>query len=151
MEIWIIWLIAAALLILVEVLTQMVWTLCLAAGCAVSAVAAFFGAPIAFQVSAAGIVAVAAYFMLQPLLEKWQKKAAERNRHLSRTGMDALLGRRAVVTEEIRPGGMGRVRIDGDNWQAVAPGCRQTIRRGSEVSVEAYDSIILTVSPLSAG
>ena len=66
----------------------------------------------------------------------------------SRTGMDALLGRKAVVTHEIRPGELGRARIDGDNWQVRAPGVRTVIRHGEEVSVTGYDSIILTVEPL---
>lgn len=149
MDIWIIWLIAAALLVVVEVLTQMVWTMCLAVGCVASAVAAFFGVEAAWQISIAGIVAVVAYLAFKPLFEKWQRKACERNRHASRTGMDALLGRRGIVTEEIKPGKMGRVRIDGDNWQALAPGCSRTIVRGREVAVEAYDSIILTVSPVA--
>lgn len=64
----------------------------------------------------------------------------------ARTGMDALLGRKAVVTNEIRPGDTGRVRIDGDNWQAVAPGVNFTIHKGTETVVTAYDSIILTVA-----
>lgn len=147
MEIWIIWLIAAAVLVVIEVLTQMVWTLCLAVGCLASAIAGIFGVGAAWQIAIAGIVSVIAYFALMPVFEKWQKRAYDKNRHLARTGMDALLGRRGTVTEEIKPGKMGRVRIDGDNWQAVAPGCSETIRHGQEVVVEAYDSIILTVSP----
>jgi membrane protein implicated in regulation of membrane protease activity len=60
--------------------------------------------------------------------------------------MDALLGRRATVTQEIKPGELGRARIDGDNWQVRAPGIHTTITRGEEVIVNSYDSIILNVS-----
>lgn len=148
MEIWIIWLLAAATLIGVEVLTQMVWTLCLAIGCLASTLSALLGADVALQISIAGVVSVIAYLALKPWFEKWQKKAADRNRHAARTGMDALLGRRGTVTDEIKPGKMGRIRIDGDNWQALAPDCDETIRRGQEVVVNAYDSIILTVRPV---
>lgn len=59
--------------------------------------------------------------------------------------MDALLGRRATVTHEIRPGRLGRARIDGDNWQVQAPGVGHVIPAGREVTVTSYDSIILTV------
>lgn len=62
--------------------------------------------------------------------------------------MDALEGRRATVTHAIRPGQLGRARIDGDNWQVRAPGVDREIRAGEEVSVTGYDSIILTVTPL---
>ena len=87
MEIWIIWLLAAATLIGVEVLTQMVWTLCLAIGCLASALSALLGADVALQISIAGIVSVIAYLALKPWFEKWQKKAADRNRHAARTGI----------------------------------------------------------------
>lgn len=148
MEIWIIWLLAAATLIGVEVLTQMVWTLCLAIGCLASALSALLGADVALQISIAGVVSVIAYLALKPWFEKWQKKAADRNRHAARTGMDALLGRRGTVTDEIKPGKMGRIRIDGDNWQARSDTDR-TIPAGTTVKVTAYDSIILTVTPIN--
>lgn len=148
MDAWIYWIIAAALLAGLEVLTQMVWTLCLSIGCLASAVAAACGLNVAWQISIAGIVSVIAYFALKPLFDKWQKKANDKNRHLARTGMDALLGRKGIVTHEIKPGELGRIRIDGDNWQALAPKVNHTITRGQQVVVDAYDSIILSVQPL---
>lgn len=68
-----------------------------------------------------------------------------RTAHAARTGMDALLGRRAIVTETVRPGSLGRARIDGDNWQVQAPSEPMAIPVGAEVIVTGYDSIILTV------
>ena len=65
---------------------------------------------------------------------------------MARTGMDALLGRRATVTHAIRPGELGRARIDGDNWQVQCPSATEEIKAGTEVVVTSYDSIILTVS-----
>lgn len=59
--------------------------------------------------------------------------------------MDALLGRHGTVTEEIRPGKLGRVRIDGDNWQARLESPKAGAKRGDTVVVASYDSIILTV------
>lgn len=148
MDAWIIWLVVAALLVGTEILTQMVWTLCLAVGCAAGLALSLCGLDPAWQIAAAGIAAVVAYLALMPVFTAWQRKSAARKDRGCRTGMDALLGRRATVTSEILPGGMGRVRIDGDNWQAVAPGSRSAIARGTVVSVDAYDSIVLTVSEL---
>ena len=144
MELWIVWIIAGLLLAALEVLTQMVWTLCLAIGCLAAMGADLCGLSPAWQISTAGIAAVVAYVALMPWLNRWQ----HRHRRTARTGMDALLGREGTVTDEIRPGDMGRVRIDGDCWQAVAPGIERTLPRGAKVSVEAYDSIIITVRPL---
>ena len=148
MELWIIWLIAAAVLIVIEVATQMVWTICLAIGFVASAIAGIFGVGAAWQIAIAGIVSVIAYFALKPLFEKWQKKAYDKNRHIARTGMDALLGRRGTVTDEIKPGKMGRVRIDGDNWQFVSND-GTSIESGTQVRVTGYDSIILKVKPIN--
>ncbi len=144
MEIWIIWLIAGIVLAGIEILTQMVWTICLSIGCTAALAADICGLSPAWQIAIAGIAAVVAYIALMPWLNRWQR----RGRRAARTGMDALLGREGTVTDEIHPGDMGRVRIDGDYWQAVAPGAGHTLPRGSKVSVEAYDSIILTVKPL---
>lgn len=143
MELWIIWLIAAGVLILLELFTQMIWTLCMGIGCLIAAFCAGLDIEVVWQIIFAGVSAVLAYVVLMPLAKRWQRRAASRDD--SRTGMDALLGRRGTVTEEIRPGQLGRVRIDGDNWQARLENPQAEARRGETVIVTAYDSIILTV------
>lgn len=143
MEIWIIWAIAGAALIALEVVTQMMWALCLGIGSIAAMICAVCGEDFAWQVVALVAAGLAAYLILLPLFKKWH---ARKDAHIARTGMDALLGRRAIVTHEIKPGQLGRARIDGDNWQVTAPGTDATIPAGSEVVVTAYNSIILTVS-----
>lgn len=145
MEFWILWLIAAILLIIIEVLTQMVWTLCLAVGSIGAMLALIFGASTISQIIVLAVVSLVAFFTIVPWIKGWH----ENKSHSSRTGMDALLGRRATVVDEIRPGELGRVRIDGDNWQVRAPQVSETIPQGAKVEVTSYDSIILTVTPLS--
>ncbi len=46
-------------------------------------------------------------------------------------------------------GHLGRARIDGDNWQVRCPESTAEIPAGNEVVVTSYDSIILTVTPLT--
>lgn len=147
MEAWIIWLIIAAVLVIVEVLSQMVWTLCLAVGCLGSLVAALWGVGTVWQIVVLAIVSVMAFIVLMPLFKKWHDRRHKLESRDDRTGMDALLGRRAVVTETIHPGKLGRARIDGDNWQVRTPHDDSLVERGKEVVVSAYDSIILTVEP----
>lgn len=143
MEPWIIWLIIAALLLITEVLTQMMWALCLTVGAVAAMALSLLDVGLAWQVTALLAVGLGTYAAILPRFRRWHAKAAE---HRARTGMEALLGRRAVVTEAIRPGRLGRARIDGDNWQVQAPGIDLEIPAGAEVSVTDYDSIILTVS-----
>ncbi|MDE6217777.1 MAG: NfeD family protein [Muribaculaceae bacterium] len=146
MDAWIIWLIAAAILIAIEVMTQTMWSLCLAAGALCAMILSLFGLTLPWQVGALAAGAIMAYIIFLPVFRKWYES---KNKHETRTGMDALLGRKATVTHEIKPGGLGRARIDGDNWQVKAPGIATTIPAGSEVTVTSYDSIILTVAPCS--
>ncbi|MDO4319483.1 MAG: NfeD family protein [Bacteroidales bacterium] len=137
-----IWLIFAALLICVEVLTQMMATLCLAIGCLAASVTLWAGGDLLWQIVVLATVSLLAYIALMPLFVRRHDKCIT---HADRTGMDALLGRRAIVTHQIKPGEQGRARIDGDNWLVVAPGCDSLIKAGDEVVVTGYDSIILTV------
>ena len=147
MEIWIIWLIVAAVLVIAEVLTQMIWTLCFAIGCAGALVASLFGVGIVWQIVILAAVSVLAFLWLLPVFKRWHDNSNKKENRDDRTGMDALLGRRAVVTEEILPGKLGRARIDGDNWQ-VRSSATQPVKAGSEVVVTAYDSIVLHVQPI---
>ena len=74
MEAWIIWLIIAAVLVIVEVLSQMVWTLCLAVGCLGSLVAALWGVGTVWQIVVLAIVSVMAFIVLMPLFKKWHDR-----------------------------------------------------------------------------
>ncbi len=147
MEAWIVWVAIAVVLIALEVMTQWMWTLCLAIGCVCALILSFFGVSMPVQIAIGAVVAVVAYFICVPFARKWYGKSWKGLAKADRTGMEALLGRKAFVTEDIRPGQLGRARIDGDYWQVRAPGVDYVIRRDAKVSVISYDSIILTVEP----
>lgn len=146
MTLWIIWLSLAALLMIIEVFSQMVWTLCLAIGCVAALVGDCFGVALEWQLIILAATTVAAYIILVPYVKRWHEKQVAKEGRASRTGMEALLGRRAVVTQVIHPGEIGRARIDGDSWQVVAPGVPYAIPCGAEVIVTDYNSIILTAT-----
>lgn len=142
MEMWIIWMIVAILLVVVEVMTQMLLAICFAAGALVAMISSLLGVDLVWQIVIMAIVSIIVYFTALPMFRRFHNNKTS---HSARTGMDALLGRRCVVTKEILPGKTGRVRIDGDNWQAIAPEVMEMIPVGTEVEVISYDSIILTV------
>lgn len=149
MEMWILWLIFAGVLLIIEVLTQMLWGLCLAVGCIGGLVASLCGVSPIWQIISACVLATCAYIFLVPLFSRWHALSVDKKGREARTGMDALLGRHAVLSQEITADRPGRGRIDGDNWQMVAEKPYTTLRRGTEVVVTAYDSIILTVKPIN--
>ena len=128
---WLLWLIAAAILVIVELLTNTFAAFCLVGGCALALATSLIGFGIEAQLTAA----------FKPLI----KRQAEARRHRDcLSNMDALIGRTTTVTEAIGGNTPGRVRIDGDNWQAVSADA-SPIDVGTKVRVTGYDSIILTV------
>lgn len=146
MSLWYIWLIIAAILIILELLTGYIASFCLAVGCLAAMVADLCGGSVKVQMWTAAAGIVLAFVFFAPMLRKWhQKRAALLPGAVS--NMDALIGRRAVVAVEVPAGGVGRVTIDGDNWQikSILP---QALAAGTEVEVVGYDSIILTVTPV---
>jgi membrane protein implicated in regulation of membrane protease activity len=58
-------------------------------------------------------------------------------------GVEALIGRRAVVAADCRP--VGQVRVVGELWQAR---CDAGADAGDEVIVKALDGLTLVVEPL---
>lgn len=149
MDMWLVWIIICAILVIVEVVSQMIWTLCLAIGCLAAMVTTFFDVPVPYQIIVMAVASVLAYMFLMPVFRRWHAGKDAKEGRNARTGMDALLGRRAIVTDEIRPGEIGRVRIDGDSWQVKAPDVEHVIGHGEVVVVTGYDSIILTVARIS--
>ncbi|MDE6770868.1 MAG: NfeD family protein, partial [Muribaculaceae bacterium] len=98
-----------------------------------------------WQIVMVAVISVVAFTVIVPFLKRWHDATSRRANRDDRTGMEALLGRHAVVTESIYPDRLGRVRIDGDSWQVSAPLRSGVIERGEEVVVTSYDSIILHV------
>lgn len=137
-------------LLIFELLTQSVWALCLSIGCVGGIITALLGVPIVWESVIVGLVSMIALCFIMPQIKIWLRRHADAKGGEARTGMDALLGRRCIVTQEIKPGMMGRVQIDGDSWQAVTNMSDTIIRRGAEAIVIAYNSIIITVTPYNS-
>lgn len=150
MDTWIIWLIVAALLIVIEILTQMVWTLCLAVGCLGALAADLLGIELPWQIVVMALTSVIAYLVMMPFFKRWHDRSSMSNGCQAVTGMEALLGRRATVTQDIEPGALGRVRIDGDSWQVRCEDSQAVIPVGRDVVVVSFDGNILDVEPASA-
>ena len=63
------------------------------------------------------------------------------------TNVDALVGKHAIVSEDIKPVVGGRVKVDGDDWKAVtADG--SPVEAGAVVRILKVDSVILTVETI---
>lgn len=146
MALWIIWLIAAALLLVLELLTGWIATFCVGVGCLVASVMDILGCSLQWQLAGVVVGVIVAFVFLAPFVNRLRKSRGHREEYNS--NMDALIGREVIVERAIPSNGaLGRVRIDGDSWQARSADGRP-VDSGANVKVTGYDSIILIVKPI---
>ena len=136
-----IWLIAAIALIIFEICSATFGAICFAIGAGFSALAAGLGANLTWQIVVFVVVSLLAFIFLRPFMLKF----LDRNSKDVKTNADALVGRKAIVSERIDAAQhTGRVAVDGDDWKAVSED-GSVIEKGVEVEIVKLDSIILTV------
>ena len=131
MDAWVLWLIAAVVLAVAEVMNLSFFLFPFAIGAAAAAVADLAGAgtPVAAVVFA--VMTSLSFGIVRPIAR----------RHLTtppqiRTGTAALVGRDAVVLERIaNDEGVGCVRIDGETWSARSFDEDRVIEPGTRVQV----------------
>lgn len=136
------WLITSAFLILLELVTAGFGVICFAIGTLWAALLAYFSLGLEYQITAFIVGSILALLFVRPFALKWLNKD---KKDQIKTNADAIIGRKAVVTETIdHAAGTGRVRIDGDDWKAVSA-TDIVIKKGEEVIVVARNSVVLTV------
>ena len=141
MQLYQIWLIAALALIIFEIFSATFGAICFAIGAGFSALAAGLGLNLTWQIVIFAVVSLLTFIFLRPFMMKF----LDRKSKDVKTNADALVGRRAVVSERIDASQhTGRVAVDGDDWKAVSLD-GSIIEKGAEVEIVKLDSIILTV------
>ena len=135
------WTLAAVLLIIVEILTAGFVLGSFGIAAFITAVVAYIGFPIEFQLIVFIASSLVIFFTLRPIAKKYlaPKKKIETNVH-------RLIGKKAVVIETIDNFRQtGRVKIDGDDWRARTES-QEIIPVGREVIIKVVDSATLIVS-----
>lgn len=144
MEAWHIWVIVALLFVIVEVFTSGFAVMCISIGALFGAGASLLEWDVKWQLLAFSIGTVLAFLTVRPLVQRFLYN----KQHEVKTNVAALIGRKAVVTERIE-GELrsGRVKVDGDDWKAVAKD-GAVIEEGEAVEIEEVNSVILTVKKI---
>jgi membrane protein implicated in regulation of membrane protease activity len=127
---WVIWAVIAVALAVGEVLTPGLFFLgpvALAAGAA--ALADLLGAGAVGSLIVFIVCSIASLAFLRPVARRHVRLPA-----LSRTGTDALVGRKAVVTRKVDALG-GRIRVGGEEWSARAYLDGQVLAEGQTVDI----------------
>lgn len=145
MQYYQIWLIAAIILVIIELLTSGFGVICFAIGALFSALTDYLGGALIWQLIVFAAASLLAFFFLRPVF----LKLLDRKTKDVKTNADAIIGRTAIVSETIDASQhTGRVAIDGDDWKAVSSD-GSVIEKGQTVEIISRDSIILTVNHLS--
>jgi membrane protein implicated in regulation of membrane protease activity len=137
---WTIWLIAAAVLLLLEVFTPGFLLACLAVGAAGASAGAALGWSIEIQLVLFSVFSGLSLWLLRPLLRTWFAATGAKTNH------DALIGAVGRVESDVTAGHRGYVKIDGDSWAfeadrdfAADTKVRITHREGNVVTVKSAD------------
>ncbi len=140
MELWQIWLAVAILFIVIEICTAGFAIACFSVGALLALLCTLFGWPLWTQILGFAIGSTLAFIFIRPIAVKYlQQKTTDH-----KTGVDALIGREARVSETIIADNYGRVAIDGDDWKAKSSDGSE-IPAGTKVQIVSIESIVLTV------
>jgi membrane protein implicated in regulation of membrane protease activity len=138
---WLIWALLAVALAVGELLTPGLFFLGPVALAATAAgVASALGAGLAGSLIVFIVGSLASLGVLRPIARRHVRLPA-----LSRTGTDALVGRKALVTHRVDVHG-GRVRIGGEEWTARAYVDDQVLEEGQTVDIIQIDGATALVA-----
>jgi membrane protein implicated in regulation of membrane protease activity len=138
---WIVWLIVAAVLGVAELLTTTLAFGLIAIAAVVAAVIGAFHIDLAIQLAAFVAAAGAGLGVVRPIAMRHLKQPPA-----LRTGTAALVGRSAIVLEEVTEHS-GRVRIGGEEWSSRAYDESQVIPVGTKVDVMQIHGATALVYP----
>jgi len=138
---WIVWLIVAAVLGVAELLTLTFAFGLIAVAAVVAAVVGAFHLDLAVQLAAFVAAAGAGLGFVRPIAIRHIKQPPA-----LRTGTAALVGRSAVVLEEVTEHS-GRVRIDGEEWSSRPYDESLVIPVGAKVDVMQIKGATALVYP----
>jgi len=138
---WLVWVVAAVALAIGEVLTPGLFFLGpVALAAAAAAIAALAGAGTVVSVIVFLLGALVSLALLRPIARRHVRLPA-----LSRTGTDALVGRKALVTRRVDAHG-GRVRIGGEEWSARSYLDGEVYAEGATVDVVTIEGATALVA-----
>ncbi|MDR2426683.1 MAG: NfeD family protein [Endomicrobium sp.] len=126
---WIIWIIAALILAILEIATvSLFFFTCLAAGSIFAGIASVLGAGIWIQIIIFSVASVLSVLFIRPLLKKYMK-----NVNTEKSNIDAIIGKEAIATEKISKKTQGFVKVMGEIWSAFSES--EEIEKGSIVEI----------------
>ena len=140
------WLIVLAVLLVIEAITVGLTTIWFAGGALLAAIISWAGGGIAVQWFAFLILSLILLIFTRPLAVRYM------NRGESKTNVESLIGKKAVVIQKIdNLAQTGQVRINDIEWMARTKLDTETIPENSVVVIEAVQGVKLIVKKETSG
>ena len=138
---WIIWLVIAVVMFVIEAATTGLATLWFGIGAVVAMIMDLCGASVASQIIVMAVISAVCFAVcmiwIRPKLESLRKK------NIQHTNADRLIGREGVVIVPLNATeGKGQVKVDGQIWSAKAD---TDIAEGVRVTVRSIEGVKLVV------
>lgn len=143
MDEWVIWVIAAGVLAVGEIVSLSFFLGPIAVAAGVAAVAALIGAGLALQIVVFIAASAASLLVLRPIARRHLHTPAQ-----LRTGTAALVGERGVVLERVDGDG-GQIKLAGEVWTARAYDEDEVIEPGARVEVLQIQGATALVSDVT--
>lgn len=139
---WQIWLIAAGVFLILEILTVGFLVFWLSIGCLFAMLVSFVTDNIVAQTAVFVVSSGLLIFATKPLVKKFTKKDT------AKTNVYSLAGKKAIVTEDIDwTTGSGQIKFEGQVWSAKTAE-QINIPKGTEVEIEKIEGVKAFVKPL---
>lgn len=139
----ILWLIVFVLMVIIEIATMGLATIWFAGGAVVAFFLALFGVPVKIQIVVFLVVSFLLLFITRPVAMK------HLNLKRIKTNVDELVGKHAIVTEEIENlKGAGQITLNGIEWTARSES-NETIPVNTEVEIVEIKGVKAFVKPKS--
>lgn len=138
---WLAWLILAVLLGVIEAFSLTLVFAIFSGAALLAAVSAGFGAPLIFQILTFAGASLLGLLVIRPIARMQASRPA-----LSRDGTDALVGRSALVLEEVSAE-HGLIKLSGEEWTARPFDEQLTIAPGTTVDVMEIQGATAIVYP----
>lgn len=142
----IVWLAILVILVVIELFTMGLTTIWFAGGALVAALISIPGTPIVLQILVFLVVSTLLLYFTRPVAVKYF------NRDRTRTNVESLIGRQAIVISEINNiEGIGQVNTGGMEWSARSSFHDVVIPVGAVVTILGIDGVKLIVEERKEG
>ncbi len=131
------WLIVFAAALFIEGMTNTLIAVWFAPSALICLALSLFGVPLWAQITV--FVMLSALLMLL-FYKKLRDNIAAKS---EKTNLDAIIGKTAVVEEDIEPLGVGRVKVGGISWSAYIAPDASTVTKGEYVIIKEINGVKL--------